>query len=360
MRAALLPVALSTLFVSHSALAVSSAEFYTSQGYQFGRFEARIQFAPGDGVISSFFLWKDGSEVKGTFWNELDFEKLGGDCHLQTNAIYGSPAKYTEQKASLDFDICTQFHTYAYEWTPEYIAWLVDGVEIRRESGAIATAFAQNTASGMQVRFNVWPGDATFGGNFDPSILPVYQYVNWVQYSSYENGIFQPQWRHDFNDSTLPSGWSKGNWKSPKNLSTHSANNIGIVDGNLVIALTDDTARGMPNSAPADTSEGTGGSSSVGGASSVGGSASNGGGTSTAANPTVGGSPTSGGGAGGAAATTAAPIAGSSATPPNDDDGGCSITLGSTRDRNPLIGCFAAMLGALTILLRRMAAKRRL
>jgi hypothetical protein len=79
------------LTVASAASAVSSAELYQNQTYTYGRFEARIQFAAGDGVISSFFLWKPGSEMAGTFWNELDFEKLGADCRLQTNPLYGLP-----------------------------------------------------------------------------------------------------------------------------------------------------------------------------------------------------------------------------------------------------------------------------
>jgi endo-1,3-1,4-beta-glycanase ExoK len=248
------------------AHAVSSAEFYTSQSYQYGRFEARIQFAPGDGVISSFFLWKNGSEVAGTFWNELDFEKLGADCHLQTNAIYGNPSVPHSQTPTLSSSLCDQFHTYAYEWTPDYISWLVDGVEIRRENGDTATAFAQNATAGMQFRFNVWPGDASFGGNFDPGILPVYQYIHWVRYSSYSNGAFEPKWSLDFTAGTMPSGWLAGNWASPKGLSTHAPGNIGFVDGFAVLALTADNALGVVGATPEDTVDGglpgTGGSTS--------------------------------------------------------------------------------------------------
>src|SRR5450755_398062 len=59
------PLTLATLvlglFVPRAASAVQSAELYGTQAYFYGRFEARVQFAPGEGVVSSFFLWKDGS-----------------------------------------------------------------------------------------------------------------------------------------------------------------------------------------------------------------------------------------------------------------------------------------------------------
>jgi beta-glucanase (GH16 family) len=73
------------------ALATRSAELYTSSSYGYGRVSARMRVPAGDGVIGSFFLWKEGSEQAGTFWNEVDFEKVGADCHLQTNPLYGNP-----------------------------------------------------------------------------------------------------------------------------------------------------------------------------------------------------------------------------------------------------------------------------
>lgn len=235
---------------AQSALAISSAELYTGESYYYGRFEARVRFAPGSGVVSSFFLWKDGSEVSGTFWNELDFEKLNADCHLETNAFFGNPGAVHTQSTPLSQDLCGEFHTYKYEWTPESIAWFVDDVEVRRETGATAVAYADNATAGMQIRFNVWPGDASFGGVFDPSIVPVYQYIDWVQYSAYVDGEFALEWREDFDAANLPAGWLTGSWGSPKNLSTHASQNIGIVDGYAVLALTADDAMGTQGASP--------------------------------------------------------------------------------------------------------------
>lgn len=48
-----------TLAIIESALAVTRAELYRPAAHKFGRFEARIQFAGGVGVMGSFFLWKE-------------------------------------------------------------------------------------------------------------------------------------------------------------------------------------------------------------------------------------------------------------------------------------------------------------
>jgi hypothetical protein len=287
-------------------LAVGSAELYTSKSYGYGRFETRARFAPGDGVVSSFFLWKDGSEKAGTFWNELDFEKLGADCHVQTNPIYGNPSADHGKQHALQLDLCGAYHTYTYEWTPEAIVWLVDGSEIRRETGATAQAYADNATAGMQMHFNVWPGDASFGGNFSPGILPVYQYIDWVQYSAYQGGAFTLAWREDFAAGTLPDGWLTGSWASPKNHSTHAPENVNFIDGYAVLSLTSDDALGPAGAMPTDS----GGSGAVIGsagstAAAIAGSNSAGG--AMAAN---GGSSASAGSA--SSATTAAGTAGAS------------------------------------------------
>jgi hypothetical protein len=274
----LLPASALAMALSSAApaQAVSSAELYTNESYTYGRFEARVQFAAGDGVVSSFFLWKPGSEVAGTFWNELDFEKLGADCRMQTNPLYGAPVADHGRIESVSGDLCGDYHTYAFEWTPTYIAWLIDDVEVRRDEGEAAAAFELNAASGMQIHFNVWPGDATFGGNFDPAILPVHQHISWVQYSSFDSGTFMFEWREDFAAGALPTGWAVGNWASPKNYSTHTAANVGFTSDIAVLSLTADDATGFAGAPPPDEPVDLGTGGAAGGSSSSGGGTANG------------------------------------------------------------------------------------
>ena len=277
-------------------MGMASAELYGTKAYTYGRFDARIQFAPGDGVVSAFFLWKEGSDAANAYWNELDYEKVGSDCHMQINNIYGNPKSQHQQTPSLS-SICTAYHDYRFEWTPTYIAWVVDGKEIRRDTGADATSYAQNASAGMTFHFNIWPGNSSFGGNINNTTLPVHQYISWVEYSSYDNGNFNVQWHEDFQSSSIPSGWAVGNWSSPYNLSTHNAQNVAFVNGIAVMSLTADNATGSPGTPPADPAAGgtggAGGSSGTGGTSSAGGSGSGG----------TGGNGSGGAGSGGAIST---------------------------------------------------------
>jgi endo-1,3-1,4-beta-glycanase ExoK len=302
------------------AEAVISGEVYTAPSYGYGRVEARLRFAVGDGVVGSFFLWKDGSELSGMYWNELDFEKVGADCHFQTNAIYGRPSSNHGQNHPPDSDPCGTYHTYAYEWTPDYIAWLVDGVEIRRETGATAAAFADNAPAGMQIRLNVWPGDATFGGNFNPDILPVHQYVDWVQFSSFEGGTFTLAWREDFNGPILPAEWATATWPSPKNRSTHDPRNVNLIDGYLVISLTADDATGPAGAMPV-ASGGSSGAAQAGSAGAAG---------SAGSGAVAGLGGTTGSGSGGESSESAG-SAGS----------GCSIDAPGEGRSNALLGALA-------------------
>src|SRR5579884_1626762 len=182
---------LAAALVPKSALAVQSAELYRTQAYFYGRFEARIRFAPGEGVVSSFFLWKDGSSST-TSWNELDFEKTNAACKLQTN-IWTGKGTQNAQIQTPSFDVCGDYHTYAIDWTPDYIAWYIDGTQIRKVTDASVAEYTQNASAGMAMHFNVWVGDSDFGGTLDPSTLPVQQFVSWAQYSSYADGAFQLQ-----------------------------------------------------------------------------------------------------------------------------------------------------------------------
>jgi endo-1,3-1,4-beta-glycanase ExoK len=301
-RLATLACVVATVLVPASAMGMASAELYRTQAYLYGRFDARIQFAPGDGVVSSFFLWKDGSDAANAYWNELDYEKVGADCHMQINNIYGNPKTQHQQTPSLS-GTCTGYHDYRFEWTPTYIAWVVDGKEIRRDTGADATAYAQNASAGMTIHFNLWPGNSSFGGNINNTTLPVHQYISWVQYSSYDNGNFTVQWREDFQASGVPSGWAVGSWSSPYNLSTHNPQNVASVNGIAVLSLTADNATGAPGTPPVDNAAGgtgTGGSPSAGGATGSGGmngvGGSGGGGGSTSSGGAVGTGGTTGSG----------------------------------------------------------------
>jgi hypothetical protein len=211
----------------------------------------------------------------------------------------------------------------------------VDGVEVRRDQGEAADAFAVNAATGMQIHFNVWPGDATFGGNFDAAILPIQQYIGWVQYSSFADGAFTLAWREEFDGPTLPTGWALGNWASPKNLSTHQPANVAFTSGFSVLSLTADDATGFSGTPPPDSD--SAGTSDPQADSGVAGASPGAGGGTTAPGASSGaGGGIVGAGAGGA---SGAPSPAASPDPPG---GGAGATGTFAPVRAPSDGCSLA------------------
>jgi len=222
--------------------AIAGAELVMDTSYKYGKFEARTLFAGADGVISSFFLWKVDSWKDNFYWNELDFEKIGlenGECNLGLNLINGYPGPNSNEKHVGARPICSKFHDYSFEWTPDYVRFVVDGVELHRVTGWGLNEFNENAGAGMQFRFNVWPGDYRFGGNFNANNLPLYQYLDWARFSSYNGaGGFDLEWQEDFEGGSLPAGWSLGDWTSPLGYSDHRPSNVVFTGGMAVLALT--------------------------------------------------------------------------------------------------------------------------
>lgn len=328
------------------AHAVTGAEIGRNTPHRHGRFEARLRFAAGDGIVSSLFLWKPGSELEDTFWNEVDIEKVGSDCRgYSSNVIYGNPEVQSTERVSAPVDLCSEYHTHTVEWTPEHLIWQLDGVEVRRLDDGELAAFEDNASEGLQLRFNLWVGNPSFGGSFSSASLPAQQYIDWAAYSAYTPGMgasggdFTPVWREDF-DAPLGSEWSYGTWLSPLGNSIHSPANVSVVAGIGVLSLTEDDATGYSGTPPTDA---TGDAGSAGGASGDGASA------GAAGRAGTGGAGT--GGAGGASASSGAAGAASASSQRPRSSAGCELAPGA-----PAHG--AELLCSIGWLCRRLARRR--
>src|SRR5262245_6157617 len=108
-----------------------SAEIFTNNSQLYGKYVMRMRAAKGSGVISNFFLWKNGSELPEVFWEEVDIEVFGKDNaqSWQSNIITGmDPPRITsEQVHNAAFSFGDAYHTFTVEWMPGTVRWLVDG-----------------------------------------------------------------------------------------------------------------------------------------------------------------------------------------------------------------------------------------
>jgi endo-1,3-1,4-beta-glycanase ExoK len=171
------------------AKAYKGAEVYSNNTVLYGRMEMRMRMIRGSALISAFFTYKNGSEVSGALWEELDVEALGkNDAKAwQSNLITGNPRVTSEQVHTSATSLADDYHTYMIEWTPEYVSWSFDGAEVRRTEGGQAS----EVTNPHSLRFNVWSSESTgWAGDLDESALPAYQFVNWIRYYRYENGQF--------------------------------------------------------------------------------------------------------------------------------------------------------------------------
>lgn len=222
------------------------AELYSKESFKYGRFEARMKMSYAPGCISSMFLYYNNSDTdKDTLWNEIDIEVLGKDSSkIQTNIITGNRNKRitSEQVYASGTGLNTDYHTYVIEWTPDYIAWYLDGVEMRRttpsndEIGQMETMIKSES-----LRFNVWSDKSVeWVGSINPNKIPSAQYIDYVKVEKYdtETKEFTELWKDDF-DTFNSNRWGKGDW--PIGQVTLKPANVTIEDGNLVLNITKET-----------------------------------------------------------------------------------------------------------------------
>lgn len=248
------------------AKAYKGAEIYSSQSYQYGRYEMRMRVAKMSGTLSTFFTYKDGSEGAGVFWEEIDIEVFGKNnaTQWQSNIILGTqrPTIKTEEVHTAATSLADDYHTYTREWTPDYVAWYLDGVEVRRITG---TSTVTSLTKPQSLRFNIWSSTAeSWVGAFDDSQLPVYQFVSYMDYKAYNiaTKTFEGGWRDDFN-SFDSNRWGKANWTFDENRVDFAPENVVIKDGILVLALTKENAIGFTGTVPADTTSSSSATSST-------------------------------------------------------------------------------------------------
>lgn len=359
-------------------------ELLTQQQYRYGRIEVRMQVARGSGILSTFFTYKNGSEGAGTFWEEIDIEVFGKDdaTSWQTNIITGSGTRQTtEEVHTYKRSLADGYNSYVLEWTPDYVAWKLNGREVRRvEGGQVA-----DLKNPQSLRFNLWAANIVeWVGEFDTSVLPVYQFVNWISYSRYENGQFVHEWTDEFNNLDM-SRWSKANWTFAENLVDFDPNNVLVRDGTLILALTHQGQTGFNGTVPVDPGpvddppeeeeEGTGGSASGGAPNGSGGAAnSDSGGAPTSGGASAGGQPSAAAGgsgaggpessggapasAGGASAGTGGAVSatgGQASDPGVGESGGCSCRTAPGAQSPRGLFTSMALLGALVLRRRKRA-----
>lgn len=237
------------------------AELSGREQFQYGRFEARMKMVSISGSVSSMFLYYDNSYMlEDEPWNEIDIEVLGKNPgSWQSNIITRYPdveGEKSHKNITSEYihqfgDNATEnFHLYAMIWTPEYIAWEIDSVEIRRDyygqtrtekNGPEQDQVAFMTME-QSLRFNLWSAASSgWVGKFTGGELaegPKEQLIDYVRVYDYDPATkgFVLNWQDDFDGDALDkSHWKTGNWKMENVML--SPNNVVVEDGYCKLRL---------------------------------------------------------------------------------------------------------------------------
>lgn len=233
------------------------AEYRTHDSYLYGRFEVRLKSAPVEGVLSTFFTYFDGTPEDPwatAKWNEIDLEIIGRyNNDVQFNTITHGQTNHVSHVFT-DFDPADDYHTYAFEWTPEYVSWYIDGVMVRKQTGS----HIQTLNRAQKIMMNTWnPAYTNWVGNMPVSGLPAFSWYDWVSYSAYtpgsgtegEGNNFTPNWKDEF-DTFDETRWSKATHSFEGNNCDFIPENAVIKDGKLILCLTNSTNIGYTDITP--------------------------------------------------------------------------------------------------------------
>ncbi|NWF88620.1 MAG: family 16 glycosylhydrolase [Ignavibacteriaceae bacterium] len=236
----LIAIILSSLSIV-SANDYRGAEYRTKEEYIYGRFEVRLKAPYKEGMLASFFTYWTGGEG---IWNEIDVEVMARyNDNVQFNVI--TPTQSGNHVAHYPMSNPTNldYHIYAFEWTPQYVAWFVDGVLAVRQMGE----HIQTLTKPQKIMMNVWPPQwETWAGVLNPLSLPAFAYYDWVSYYSYTPGTgnygtgnnFTHSWTDNF-DSWDTTKWDKATHTWGGNKSDFIQENAVFHNGNLILCLTD-------------------------------------------------------------------------------------------------------------------------
>jgi hypothetical protein len=172
----------------------------------FGKVEIKMKASAGQGIISSIVLQSEDLD-------EVDWEFLGTDSDsVQMNYFgKGNTTVYdrmTEGAVSKPQD---EFHTYALDWKPEAITWLIDGVAVRTLKFEEANGGKNFPQTPSTVRIGIWAGGdpdneegviTWAGGETDYTKTPFTMTVESVKVKNYNPGK-----EYKWTDKT-------GDWKS--------------------------------------------------------------------------------------------------------------------------------------------------
>lgn len=156
--------------------------------FKYGRLEARIKGAPGNGTWGAF--WTLGANIDTKLWpwcGEIDVTELVGRMPTSVLGYSHGPVSYGAGRGNtkeLGADWSSGYHTYAVDWLPDQISWYVDG-----ELYGVVDKTDRDWAFDNRhyVILNLAMG-GNLGGEIDPDLASSTMQVDYVRFSTI-NGV---------------------------------------------------------------------------------------------------------------------------------------------------------------------------
>lgn len=171
--------------------------------WTYGYFEAKIKTPTGNGMWPAFWMLPQPSSQTNItniyggwpYNGEIDImEAKGRLCNVVDTTLHFGPvsegawqSKYITNQKTLSSNT-DQWHTYAVEWTANYIAWIVDGMEVMRVSSnnwySLSAAAQGNDSAPFDQPFYIILNLAV-GGGYDGGISPDASFSSASMYVDY-------------------------------------------------------------------------------------------------------------------------------------------------------------------------------
>lgn len=159
--------------ITYTSGAVNTNSTYK---FNYGYFEARLKMPKGKGMWPAWWMLSNG-------WPpEIDMLEILGSRpnQLRVNCHYGpawNQEKSHEQVIDLGYDTSDDFHVYGFEWTPTYMKYYVDGVQVGH-AFTDKTALAQCTNMYMILNLAI---DGWDGTPDETTVWPAEYQCDWVR-----------------------------------------------------------------------------------------------------------------------------------------------------------------------------------
>ena len=212
--------------------------------FTYGKFIARMKAPNKKGTVASFFTYWNGPDFYPGGWNELDLEIVPSvsENPVSMNIIWGDgQQKHESHDYRPHFDPKDDWHIYELAWTPDYIAWSIDNMEVRRVRTDDPSV--KHMTKGQSVMMNFWtPTFESWGNGFDAADMPWYVRYDYVETYTWntETKGFDFHWRDDFGTWDAQRWHKSDNTTFDANSTTFRASQAYIEDHHLVLKMEPD------------------------------------------------------------------------------------------------------------------------